>query len=465
MTAQEAAPPAKKPFEFPHSLILIFGMIVLAQLASYVLPAGEFETEGRQVLPGTYSAVDAEPLPWHSFLTKIPKGLLEAGDIIFFVFLIGGVLGVLRATGTVDAVISKALQHAGSSRIGVVGGMMGLFVLGSATIGMAEEYLPFMPVLITLCLALGMDAVVALGIVVLGYGMGYGAATLNPFTVAIAQDIAGLTPTSGQWYRWILLGLFFLIGLQHLLSYARKIERDPQASLVADIDYSDGFEQPPPTPLTGPRLLILILFVLTIAVFALGSSEVTGWGWYLTELGALFMGLGIIAAVVARMHPNIVAREFCEGASELTAAALLIGFARTIEVILTDAQVIHTIVNAIAGLLDGAGASVAAVGMLLVQSVCNFLIPSGSGQAYVTMPIMAPLADLVGVERQVAVLAYQFGDGFTNMIVPTNAVIMGLLAYARIPYQRWFRFMVPLLLKVYLAAAVALVVAVLIGYR
>ncbi len=454
----------KKPFEFPHSLILIFAMIVMAQLAGYSLPTGQFEREGRQVIPGTYTLVEAEPLAWHSFLTKIPEGLAEASDIIFFVFLIGGVLGVLRATGTVDAVICKALKHAGGSRIGVVGGMMGLFVLGSATIGMAEEYLPFMPVLITLCLALGMDAVVALGIVVIGYGMGYGAATLNPFTVAIAQNISGLQPSSGQWYRWILLVVFFLIGLQHLLSYARKIQADPSKSLVRDIDYSKGFELPENTPLTGPRTAVLVLFVLTVIIFAVGSSELTGWGWYLTELGALFLGLGIIAAVITRMAPNRLAAEFCSGASELTAAALLIGFARTIEVVLTEAQVIDTIVNSIAGLLDGAGASVAAVGMLAVQSICNFLIPSGSGQAYVTMPIMAPLADLVGVERQVAVLAYQFGDGFTNMIVPTNAVIMGLLAYARIPYQRWFKFIFPLLLKVYAAAAIALVVAVWIGY-
>ncbi len=455
---------AKKHFEFPHSLILIFGMIVLAQLAGYVLPSGEFEREGRQVLPGTYAPVDAEPLPWHAFLTLVPKGMMEAGDIIFFVFLIGGVLGVLRATGTIDALISLALERAGGSKAGVVGGMMGLFALGSATIGMSEEYLPFMPVLITLCIALGMDALVAMGIVAIGAGVGYGAATLNPFTVSIAQEISGLTPTSGQGYRWLLLAAFFGIGLQHVLSYARRIEKNPERSVVADVDYSDGFELPEKTPMTPPRAVVLVLFVLTIALFAVGSSNLTGWGWFLTELSALFLGLGILAALITRMAPNRVAREFCDGAADLTAAALLIGFARTIEVVLSDARVIDTIVNAIAGPLQAAGPSVAAVGMLIVQSVCNFLIPSGSGQAYVTMPIMAPLADLVGVQRQVAVLAYQFGDGFTNMIVPTNAVLMGLLAFARIPYQRWFRFLLPLLLKVYVAAAIALVVGVALGY-
>ena len=459
-----AATSDKKHFEFPHALILIFGMIVLAQIASYLLPSGQFEREGREVLPGTYAAVEAEPLPWHAFLTTVPRGMMEAGDIIFFVLIIGGVLGIVRATGTIDALIGKALEHAAGTKIGVVAGMMGLFALGSATIGMAEEYLAFIAVLITLCLALGLDAMVALGIVVIGSGVGYGAAALNPFTVGIAQNISGLTPSSGQGFRWLLLVVFFLIGVQHLLSYARRVEREPERSLVSDIDYSVGFELSEQTPMTGARMLISLLFVLTIAVFAIGSSELTGWGWYLTELGALFLGLGILTALVSRMQVNEVAHQFCAGASDLTAAAMLIGFARTIEVVLTEAQVIDTIVNSIAGVLDGAGSQVAVLGMLLVQSACNFLIPSGSGQAYVTMPVMAPLADLLGVSRQVAVLAYQFGDGFTNMIVPTNAVLMGLLAYARVPYQRWLRFLLPLMVKIYAAAVIALMVALWIGY-
>ena len=185
--------------------------------------------------------------------------------------------------------------------------------------------------------------------------------------------------------------------------------------------------------------------------------------WF--EKAALFLAVGLAAAIANRLAPNEVAARFCEGASELATTALLVGFARTIQVVLDDAKVIHTVVDGVASVLQDAGGYGAALGMLGVQTVCNLFIPSGSGQAYVTMPIMAPLADLTGVTRQTAVLAFQFGDGFTNTIVPTNAVLMGMLAMGKIPYQRWLRFMVPLLLKIYVVAIIGLMVAVAIGYE
>ncbi len=178
-----------KKSRFPDSLVLIFAMIVAAQLLSYVLPAGEFERDGRRVVPGTYAPVEADSLAWHAFLTKIPKGMEAGGEIIFFVFLVGGVIGVVRASGAIDALIATAIRHAGGSTLLLTGGMLTLFALGSSTIGMAEEYMPFIPVMVTMCLALKMDAMVALGIVYMGAGIGYGCAALNPFTVQIAQQI------------------------------------------------------------------------------------------------------------------------------------------------------------------------------------------------------------------------------------------------------------------------------------
>jgi uncharacterized ion transporter superfamily protein YfcC len=179
---------------------------------------------------------------------------------------------------------------------------------------------------------------------------------------------------------------------------------------------------------------------------------------------ALFLGLGIVAAIAGRLSPNLAASRFCEGAAEMTTTALLIGVARTIEVVLDDGVVIHTIINGVADAISGFGPYLASLGMLVVQSVANFFIPSGSGQAYVTMPIMAPLADLCGVTRQTAVLAYQVGDGFMNMIVPTNALLMGMLALARIPFGRWLKFILPLMLQLYALAALAMLVAWLIRY-
>jgi len=339
--------------------------------------------------------------------------------------------------------------------------------VGSSTIGMAEEYMPFVPILVAMCLALKFDAVVALGIVYIGAAVGYGCAAMNPFTILIAKDIAGQSPMTFFWQRWVLLLICILIGTHHTLAYARRIRADASHSLVADIDYTDGtYDMPTDVGLTGARVGVLTAFAGMIGVFVWGVNV---HGWYLVELAGLFFGLALVAMALGRIHPNDAATHFTHGAAEMTGTALLIGFARTIEVVLVEASVIDTVIYGIASVLasaDALGEGVAAVvgawGMLVVQSICNVLIPSGSGQAYVTMPIMAPLADLIGVGRETAVLAYQFGDGFTNMIVPTNALLMGMLALGRVPYQRWVRFVLPFLLKIYLVALVVLAWAALV---
>ena len=446
---------------FPDSLVLIFALILLAQVAGWVLPAGEFERDGRRVVPGTYHPVDAEPLSPLAFLTSIPAGLGAAQEIIFFVFLVGGVIGVVRATGAIDAAIGTAIARLGTRPTWLVGGAVGLFALGSSTIGMAEEYMPFVPILVTMCLALRLDAVVAVGIIYVGAGVGYACAAFNPFTVLIAQDIAGVTLTSGQAPRWLLLVVCGAVGVHHIMRYATRIRANPAASLVQGVDYSDGFALPEDRQFTARRRAVLAVLVGGIGLFVWG---VAARGWYLTELAAVFLAIGLIAAVVAGVAPNRTARAFLGGAAEMTATALLIGFARTIEVVLSDARVIDTIVYGLAQPLAALPSHAAALGMLAVQTTANVFIPSGSGQAYVTMPIMAPLADLTGVTRQTAVLAYQFGDGFTNMVIPTNALLMGMLALGRIPYQRWLAFVVPLLVKLYLVGAVGLVAAVQFGY-
>ena len=455
---------------FPDSLVLIFGMIVLAQVATYLLPSGIFDRievpDGHggtrlQVVPGSYHLIEAARLPWHATLTSISKGLEAAADIIFFVFVVGGVIGVIKATGAFDALIAAAIERLGGRPVLLVAGMTLVFAIGSSAVGMAEEYMPFIPILVTMCIALKMDAIVAMGIVYIGAGVGYGCAAINPFTVMVAQDIAGVPPTSGWWYRTILLVICVAVGVHHVMRYAAKIRRDPSKSLVADVDYTEGFEMPDDVRFTTQRTLILGLLIGAVLLFVYGVSS---WGWYFTELNATFIATGLIAAVIGGLGPNLVSREFCKGAAEMTTTALLIGFARTIQVVLEGGEVIDTVVNGMAGPLASMGPELSAVGMLGVQSVCNFFIPSGSGQAYVTMPIMAPLADLVGVTKQTAVLAYQMGDGFTNMIVPTNALLMGLLALGKIPFQRWVRFIAPLLLKFFVVCAIALVVAVRIGY-
>ena len=414
-----------------------------------------------KLLVGSFHPVDADLLPWFSFLTLIPVGLSAAQEIIFFVFIVGGVIAVVRATGAIDALIGACIRNLGSRPHFLIGGMVAVFALGSSTIGMAEEYVAFVPILVAMCFSMKMDAMVAVGIIYIGAGIGYACAALNPFTVLIAQDIAGVPPASGQTVRWLLLLLCVGIGVHHIVGYARKLKRLPESELVDATASATDVTTLEQRFLDRKHLFVLLIFVAGVGLFLYGAMF---RGWYLEELMAILLGIAVVVAVVSKLHYNLVATTFCRGAAGLTTTALLIGFARTIQVILSEAQVIDTIIYSIAQSINQLPSGVAVLGMLLVQTVCNFFVPSGSGQAFITMPIMAPLADLTGVSRQTAVLAYQFGDGFTNMIVPTNAVLMGILALAQVSYHSWLRFIVPLLGKLYVVAIVALLMAVEFGY-
>ena len=452
------------------SLALIFGFIIFAQLLSYVVPQGTFDRvpypdnpHRSMVVAGTYDLVEPGrevTLPaWH-FLVGITKGLADAQDIIFLIFIVGGVIEILRRTGAIDAALHRSVVHLGHSPWILILGCFAMFSAGSFTIGMGEEYVPLIPIIVTMTLAMRMDAVVAMGMVWIPYGIGWGCAGINPFGVLIAQNIAGVPLTSGWEARLVMMLAFLALGFHHLYRYAMRVQKDPSASYVADIDYSSGFDAPHDIAMTKARVAILVVFFGGLAFFVWGASA---HGWFIVELNSIFFAIGLIAAVIARMGPGEVSRTFLEGCAKMTAPALIVGFARAIAVVLEDGQIIDSIVMSIAAALEGFPADVAAVGMLIVQSVTNFFIPSGTGQAFVTMPIMSPLATLTGVPQQTAVLAFQMGDGFTNMIVPTSALVMGALALGRVPYTAWFRFVAPLMLKILVLAAVFIVLSVHFG--
>lgn len=458
--------PEKKRWSL-DSLVLIFAIVVIAQLLTYLVPQGRFDREPVPGSPGKTMVVAGsyQPLaeadqttlwPWHC-LMAIPKGLEAAMEIIFLVFLVGGVIKILRATGAIDAALHAAVQRLGAKPWILIAGCLSMFSLGAFTIGMGEEYVPLIPILVTMSLAMKMDAIVAMGMVWVPYGIGWAASAFNPFGVVIAKNIAGVPLESGTGFRFVMLAVFLLIAFQHVYAYACRIRKDPSKSLVAHVDYSTGFDAPDDIKLNGARAAVLTVFLIGVVGFVIGAKYA---GWYIHELNAVFLGIGIIAAALVRMAPSETSRNFIAGAAEMTSAALLIGVARAIQVVLDDGQIGDTVIQGIASLLDGASADVAAIGMLGVQTVCNFFIPSGSGQAYVTMPIMSPLAELTQVPQETAVLAYQFGDGFTNMVVPTSALVMGTLALGKIPYGAWVKFVTPLLLKLFAAAIVFLMISV-----
>ncbi len=466
----------KQKFKVPHTLVILFTMVVLAQILTYLIPAGSFDRfendAGRmQVVPGSFHYTPDRPaVSPGAFLMAIPKGLSDAHTIILFVLIIGGTFAVLKHTGAMDAGMGALLRRWGNKPFLLFAGGITIFAVGSATVGFGEEYYPFVPVLIGMTLALGYDRLTAIAIIMIGYGAGYAPAPINPFTTLVAQDIAGLEPASGFWYRVLLFFVFVSIGIHHVWSYASKVKRDPSASLVADVPVPLGLSIPTredaeamgdQAPMTGKQKLIMAVVSIAMVLLIYGMTE---WKWYLNEMQAVFVALTLIIGVIARMKPDRIAVEFSVGAGSLTSVALLIGVARGIQVVLDEGGIVDTLVYGLSVPVSYLPPSIAAVGMFFVQTLTNFFIPSGSGQAYVTMPIMAPLADLVGVSRQVAVLAFQFGDGFSNILIPTQYVLVGILAMAGIPYDRWVRFVWPFMVKMGIAGSIALVVAVWIGY-
>jgi len=457
-----------KFLKVPHTLTLLFSMMVLAMVTTWLVPQGFFETRALEngrlaVVPGTFAfATEREYLtPW-DLLTAIPRAFASAQDVIFFVLILGGVISIARATGTVDALIGRLLQRYGQRPQMLILMVVFCFAMASSAIGTAGEYIPFVLILVALCKAMRLDAMTAVGMTLAGYGIGYGVSAINPFTVVVAQQIAGLPVLSGMSLRLAIFLPFVLIGVHHVWSYAKKVQADPSRSLVADLPCPLGDNPAPEYPaLNWRHRTILGSFLLTVGVVAYGIRM---HGWYLNELSACFIIWGLFTAWVGQLSADFTAQKFIDGAMELTTTAILIGVARGISLVMEDGQILHTLVHGLSQPLSLVGPEVAAVGMLLIQTLLNFFIPSGSGQAYVIMPLMVPLSDLLEIPRQVAVLAFQFGDGFSNMIVPTNAVLMGILGIAGVPYSRWFSFCWPLMAKLLLAASMVLVGAIWFGY-
>ncbi|RRS08117.1 YfcC family protein [Pseudoalteromonas sp. J010] len=457
-----------KTLKVPHTLVLLLGMMLIALISTWVIPQGFFDTatteSGRQVvLPGTYHIAQESVhlTPW-DLLKAIPRAFAAAQDVIFFVMIVGGVLAIARATGTVDALIGRLLEKHGDKPQKLIFMVVFCFAIASSAIGTAGEYIPFVLILVALCKAMKLDAMTAVGMIIAGYGIGYGVSAFNPFTVLIAQQIAEVPVYSGIWLRFAIFVPFVLIGFHHVWSYTKKVQLDPNASMMKDVPCPlAGQTQPSYPQLNGRHQAVLATFIITLVCAVWGIAT---QGWYLYELGGLFIAWGIIISILGKLSADEAANRFIEGVSDLVTTAVLIGVARGIALILEDGQILHTIVNGLSTPLSYVAAEISAVGMLLIQTLLNMFIPSGSGQAYVTMPLMVPVGDLVGVPRQVAVLAYQFGDGFSNMIVPTNAVLMGILGMAGVPYTHWFRFCLPLMAKLMFAAATVLVLAVMFGY-
>ncbi len=463
-----------KKFKVPNTLVLIFSIMMVAAVLTWFVPGGQYERqekEGRELLvPESYQTVPNEPQGLSALLQAPIRGFIDGSQIIAFILIVGGAFIVIQRTGAVDALIRRiARAHAQSRLIQIIliPLVMLIFSLFGSVFGMSEEVIPFILIFVPLAVSLGYDSIVGVAMPFVGAGAGFAGAFLNPFTIGIAQGIAELPPFSGMIYRIIIWVIVTTVAVTFVVIYARRIKRNPQKSITHDIDehwrehVRNNHDSDENTELSRRHATILSIFGLGILLLIVG---VVGFEWYINEIAALFFGLGIAIGLVSHMNLNQLAEAFMEGARELVGVAFIIAFARSILIIASDGQIIDSILHGLSTLVSGTHPIIAAQLMFVVQSMINIFVPSGSGQAALVMPIMAPLSDLLGLTRQTAVLAYQMGDGFTNLIIPTSAVTMGVLGVAKIPYEKWFRWMLPLQVILFTLALLLLIPPVLMGW-
>ncbi len=516
--------------KLPHTFVIIFGLIILAAMLTWIIPGGKYEEKvdvvnGVQQKELVFHYVENIPQWWHVF-SSFYKGFTRQSGIIVFILMIGGAFWIVNSSKAIDTGIfsfmrfTKKIEHIGFFKMIGVHNMiitltMLMFSLFGAIFGMSEETIAFIIITVPLSVSMGFDSITGVAMVFVAAGLGFAGALLNPFTIGIAQSIAGLPMFSGLEYRLVCWLVINAIGIFYVLYYVNRIKKNPLKSPVYESDacwrdhHNAGitkteyytplsawivwlvlltvmlvfsvnntltqlkfgnsvFLSLPVIPiLTGIFLIagilslrksvhffILLLLLYTILFLIIG---VVGYNWYIMEIATLFFAMGIFSGIAIKKSPNEIVKLFLEGVKDIMPAALIVGLAGGIIVILEDGKVIDTILYKLSESIKDFGA-VATIGfMYLIQNCINLILVSGSAKAALTMPIFAPFSDLVGLSRQATVMAYQFGDGFTNMITPASAVLMGVLGVARIPYEKWFRWVWPLILILIIAGFLLLI--------
>lgn len=437
----------------PHTFTIVFALIVLAAILTWVVPAGEYTRVvegGREVvLNDSFHRVDAAPQTWQVF-SALFNGFVDKADIIIFILMVGGAFWILNNSHAIDVGVMaflRRVQRLSRYRLIRVLGVeniiitlvMLLFSLFGAIFGMSEETIAFVVVFIPLAISMGYDSIVGVCMCYVAAHIGFAGAMLNPFTIGIAQGIADLPLFSGLEYRLFCWAVLTVIGIAFVLWYARRVKAKPERSPVYKLDdyWRERQQNTQHSTLNTRQGLILVLLLLTIVALVVG---VLVWDWYIAEISALFLAMGILAGILDRQHADDIAKLFLAGCKDILSAALVVGLASGIIFILRDGRIMDTLLYGLSRSLAHTG-EVASLGvMYLFQTLLNIVMPSGSAKAALTMPIMTQFADLINVSRQTTVLAFQFGDGFTNMLTPTSGVLIGVLGMARIPYGTWLKW-------------------------
>ncbi|KDR94002.1 Uncharacterized membrane protein YfcC, ion transporter superfamily [Peptoclostridium litorale DSM 5388] len=461
----------------PHTLTLLFGIIILMASLTWIVPSGEFDyaKDAKKPTPiaGTYKQVEKVQREngvvvqdtrqaLTGVLTAPMKGTVAAADVVVFVLLLGGAFGILGSTGAIEAGVSRVVKMLAGREMLIIPVAMLLFGLGGTIMGMAEETLPFYMIFIPLMMSMGYDSLTGAMIIFLGAQTGVTASTSNPFAVGIAQASAGIPISSGIEFRWIQFFIYMSISIAFVMWYAKRVKNNPKLSPMYEIDKKnrEHFLSSECQSMANFRWhhgAILAGFMAGIGLMSYGVKEL---GWYIEEITMVFLAIALFAGIVAMiagvMTEKDVAGSFVEGCKDICFAALVIGVARGILIVAQDGKIIDTILNSLAGTLNGLPKGVFTTLNLLIQTVINFLVPSSSAQAALTMPLMAPLGDLVKVDRQVIVTAYQYGCGIGHFIFPTQGILMAALSISKIPFQKWLKVILPLVTVLWFVAAVFL---------
>ena len=453
--AQTPAPVATRGLKMPHTLVIVGGLVLLVLLLSWLVPSGEFQRL-EKVLPdgarlkvpvdGTYQVLPKRYLGLDTLFRAPIKGFLDGAGLIAFLFIIGGSFGIFQETGAVEQGIRRLTARVRRHRaleLAFIPVLMAVFSLAGAVFGMAEELIPLVMIFVALARALGYDSIVGVAIPFLGAAAGFACAFFNPFTVGVAQSIAGVPMYSGLAYRALAWVVATGTVIAYVMVYAAKVKRNPELSPVRDLDLAREAAAPsdPEGGWEARHGLVLLVFAATLGLLIWGVLK---HQWYLEPIGALFLGMGLVVGAVSHMGPSLIARHFVAGAKDMVGVVAIVACARALLVIAHEAHIMDTLLKAGAqgiGLLPKA---LTAQVMFLLQCVINFFIHSGTSQAALTMPVLAPLSDLVGVTRQTCVYAFALSE-LINPILPTSAVTMGVLGAAKIPWERWARWFLPLM--------------------
>jgi len=458
----------KKKFEMPDTLVILFVLLIVATLATWILPAGDFDyfqddVTGRELaVAGSYHNVDKSPVGLMGMLSSVQRGSIDSAYIIILILLVGGAFGIMNGGGAINAGIHAGVSKLGKGNLGllVIPLTMALLSSMASFLGSMESLLAFIPITVMACRGLGYGTMTGLGLVLVSIAVGSSGTAMSPYSIVIAQGVAGLPIYSAMEFRIVIHVVFFIIATVMMIANAIRVKKDPTKSVTYELDMqSMSTESDADLEFTGPRKLGLAIFAAGIVFMIFGVIKL---GYGTTQIAGAYLGAGILGGFAMRMKPNEIAEHFTTGAKGILYPALLVGVSRAVAIVMTDGQIIGTIVNGISQLVGDVSTPIAAFMMFIVQNILNFIIPSCSGQAAITMPIMCPLGDLLGMTRQTTVLAYILGDSMSSVFFPTCGWLLGGIDMAGTDWVSWVKWFWKLFLVLVVASVVFLEIAVAI---